>query len=98
MPAPAPAPAPPATTRAIVRTRYGSPDVLELRNITTVAELIVGCAAARHESRGLHSTIDYPGQSHDLAHATVMKRGVPPPLPGKARPPETHRPSRPDVA
>jgi len=58
-------------------------DMLELRNITTVAELIVGCASARHESRGLHSTIDYPGQSQDLAHDTVMKRGVPPHLRGK---------------
>ncbi len=53
-------------------------DMLELRNIATVAELIVGCASARHESRGLHSTIDYPDTMTELAHDTVTKRGVPP--------------------
>jgi L-aspartate oxidase len=58
-------------------------DLLELRNIATVAELIVGCAAARHESRGLHSTIDYPDTSPQLAHDTVTKRGVPPHLRGR---------------
>jgi L-aspartate oxidase len=58
-------------------------DLLELRNIATVAELIVGCAAARHESRGLHSTIDYPETSERFQADTVVKRGVPPHLRGR---------------
>ncbi len=58
-------------------------DVLELRNIATVAELIVGCAAARHESRGLHATLDYPNTSDACRTDTVIQRGVPAHLRGR---------------
>lgn len=51
-------------------------DLLELRNIATVAELVVACAAARQESRGLHFTIDYPETSARWADDMVVKRGV----------------------
>lgn len=51
-------------------------DLLELRNIATVAELIVECAMARRESRGLHSTLDCPNTDPKLARDTVVKRGV----------------------
>jgi L-aspartate oxidase len=52
-------------------------DLLELRNIATVAQLVVECAAARRESRGLHFTSDFPDVDSKLARDTVVKRGVP---------------------
>jgi L-aspartate oxidase len=38
-----------------------STDLIELRNLLQSAELIVSSALKRHESRGLHYTLDYPG-------------------------------------
>ncbi|HKS37542.1 MAG TPA: L-aspartate oxidase [Verrucomicrobiae bacterium] len=49
-------------------------DLLELRNIATVAELIVNCAQGRRESRGLHYNLDYPNPSPDLANKDTIIR------------------------
>jgi L-aspartate oxidase len=49
-----------------------TPDVLELRNIADVADLIVRSARSRHESRGLHYTLDYP-ETTDTPVDTVIR-------------------------
>ena len=51
-------------------------DLLELRNLVDCAELIVRSALMRHESRGLHFTIDHGTTDAKLARDMVMKRGV----------------------
>ena len=58
-------------------------DLLELRNIATVADLIVASALSRKESRGAHSTLDYPDSSDAYRHDTVLKMGVRPHLRGR---------------
>jgi L-aspartate oxidase len=47
-------------------------DVLELRNITAVAELITRSALLRRESRGLHFTLDYP-QTGPRGYDTIIR-------------------------
>lgn len=48
-----------------------SRDLIELRNLATVAELIVVCAMQRRESRGLHFTQDFPTQAAESADTIV---------------------------
>jgi L-aspartate oxidase len=48
-----------------------SNDLIELRNLLQTAELIVRCAMARKESRGLHYSLDYPITA-DMAKDTVL--------------------------
>ena len=47
-------------------------DLIELRNLIVVAELIIQSAQTRKESRGLHYTRDYPGPSSKAPRDTVL--------------------------
>jgi L-aspartate oxidase len=49
-------------------------DLVELRNLADVADMVVRCALRRRESRGLHYTLDFPDADPRFVRDTVIQR------------------------
>lgn len=49
-------------------------NMIELRNISLVAELIIRASLARKESRGLHYVVEYPGKNDNLNVPNVFNK------------------------
>ncbi len=58
-------------TELLYQATTVSPQLCELRNMITVAYLVVKCAQLRHESRGLHFNTDYPNKSERIQNIVL---------------------------
>lgn len=58
-------------TEELYKTTAVSPQLMELRNLITIAYLITRSATHRRESRGLHYTTDHPGQLPFIEHSVL---------------------------
>jgi L-aspartate oxidase len=63
-----------AQAQELYATGRLSRELLELRNLVTVAGLIIRSAQARHESRGLNYNLDYPSADEACKVDTVLSR------------------------
>ena len=50
-----------------------TPDLVELRNLATVAQLVIECAQRRLESRGLHYNVDHPEHDERFRTDTLVR-------------------------
>jgi len=58
------------------RDYYISANMIELRNISLVAMLIIEAALKRTESRGLHYIADFPNKDVEQTHWNIFKREI----------------------
>jgi L-aspartate oxidase len=72
-----------------------TPDLVELRNLATVAQLVIACAEWRRESRGLHYTVDHPERDDArFGCDTLVRGGSPAAGPDRPRAPRRAAPPR----